>query len=62
MRTLVSRSKVYGLLRRLYHMDWVHRHYDQKDHALHSVVAIDWEECLFSMIMMIQLLKKKRPT
>jgi DNA-binding MarR family transcriptional regulator len=42
MRTSVSKSHVYGLLRRLWEMNWVHRYYDQSDQARHNIVAIDW--------------------
>ena len=42
MHTSVSKSKVYGILKRLYQMNWVHRYYNQEKGVQYSVIAIDW--------------------
>lgn len=38
----VSRSKIYGILRRLWQMNWVHRYYNKESGAQHHAIAIDW--------------------
>lgn len=42
LRTSISPSKIYGLLRRLYQMNWVHRNYDRTDQTFHSIANIDY--------------------
>ena len=42
LRTSASPAKIYGLLRGLYQMNWVHRSYDRKDKAIHNIVNVDW--------------------
>lgn len=38
----VSKSRVYGILKRLYQMDWVHRSYDEVDQARRNSIKMDW--------------------
>ena len=42
IHTSISRSKVYGLLRRLWQLDWVHRYYNNSSQSHHSINAINW--------------------
>jgi predicted transcriptional regulator len=60
LRTSVSKSKIYGLLRRLYQMDWVHRIYDKRDQAYHSTVHIDYGGILLDKDYDDILVKKER--
>jgi hypothetical protein len=38
----VSRSRIYGILRRLWQMNWIHRYYNRDSGAQHHAIAIDW--------------------
>lgn len=60
MRTSVSKSEVYGLLRRLWEMNWVHRYYDQKDQARHNIVHIDWGGILVDQKYDDTIVKKEK--
>jgi len=42
--TTVSASKVYSILKRLYEIGWVHRHYDKESQAQRNTLAIQWGE------------------
>jgi hypothetical protein len=42
MRTSVSRSKIYDLLKRMYEQEWIHRYYDNDVQARCHVIAQDW--------------------
>ena len=39
---IVSKSKIYGILKRLYQMEWVHRSYNESDQARRNSIKMDW--------------------
>jgi hypothetical protein len=38
----VSKSKVYGILKRLYQNDWIHRSYNEVDEARRNSIKMNW--------------------
>ena len=38
----VSKSKIYGILKRVYQMDWVHRSYEEGDEPRHNSIKMEW--------------------
>jgi len=42
--TTVSASKIYSILKRLYEIEWIHRHYDSEVKAQRNTLAIQWGE------------------
>ena len=38
----VPKSKVYGILKRMYQMDWIHRAYDEEEQARRNSIKMDW--------------------
>ena len=42
--TTVSASKIYSILKRLYELTWVHRHYDKEAQGQRNTLAIPWGE------------------
>jgi predicted transcriptional regulator len=60
--TSVSRSKVYGLLKRLYQMNMIHRYYDNYDQAQHSVIAVEWGLIKLEKVYDNVLLNKEKTT
>ena len=38
----VSKSKVYGILKRMYQNDWIHRTYNEVDEARRNSIKMDW--------------------
>jgi Fe2+ or Zn2+ uptake regulation protein len=58
--TLVSQSKIYSKLKRLYQMKWVHRSYNREDEKLHNIINIDWGGILLDKTYEDILVKKER--
>jgi hypothetical protein len=38
----VSKSKIYGILKRIYQMGWVHRDYEEDEQARRNSIKMDW--------------------
>lgn len=38
----VPKSKVYGILKRMYQMDWIHRAYDENEQARRNSIKMNW--------------------
>ena len=41
-KVTVSASKIYSILKRLYEIEWVHRHYDREAKAQRNTLAVEW--------------------
>jgi len=37
-----SKSKIYGILKRMYQMDWIHRAYDEDEQARRNSIKMNW--------------------